>query len=88
MKHPANARFAIKAWDEKPYSEGVLEERKLFMELMSGTQARAQQYFFFAERKAAKIENIPEDTQPSVTGPINVVIPFVLITWAVRASRS
>ena len=22
MKHTANARFAIKAWDEKPYSEG------------------------------------------------------------------
>jgi hypothetical protein len=23
MKHTANARFALKAWDEKPYSEGV-----------------------------------------------------------------
>jgi hypothetical protein len=23
MKHTANARFAIKAWDEKPYSEGL-----------------------------------------------------------------
>lgn len=23
MKHTANARFAIKSWDEKPYSEGV-----------------------------------------------------------------
>src|SRR3954449_523963 len=40
---------------EKPYSEGVIEERKLFMDLMSGTQAKAQQYFFFAERKANKI---------------------------------
>ena len=49
---------------EKPYAEGVIEERKLFMELMSGTQARAQQYFFFAERKAAKIEGLPEDTEP------------------------
>ena len=48
---------------EKPYAEGVIEERKLFMELMSGTQAKAQQYFFFAERKAAKIEGLPEDTQ-------------------------
>ena len=32
------------------------------MELMSGTQAKAQQYFFFAERKAAKIEGLAEDT--------------------------
>lgn len=23
MKHTANARFTIKAWDEKPYSEGL-----------------------------------------------------------------
>src|SRR5438309_773086 len=47
-----------------PYAEGVIEERKLFMELMSGTQAKAQQYFFFAERKANKIEGLPENTEP------------------------
>jgi 3-hydroxyacyl-CoA dehydrogenase len=34
------------------------------MELMSGVQARAQQYFFFAERKAAKIDAIPDDVRP------------------------
>jgi 3-hydroxyacyl-CoA dehydrogenase len=55
---------AIEAAVAKPYSEGVLDERRLFMELMSGTQSRAQQYFFFAERKAAKIEGLPEDTRP------------------------
>ncbi|MBA3510405.1 3-hydroxyacyl-CoA dehydrogenase NAD-binding domain-containing protein [Sphingomonas sp.] len=59
----ANIR-AVQVALEKPYSEGVIEERKLFMELMSGTQARAQQYFFFAERKAAKIEGLPEDARP------------------------
>ena len=51
----ANVR-AIEAAVAKPYAEGVLDERRLFMELMTGTQARAQQYFFFAERKAAKID--------------------------------
>jgi 3-hydroxyacyl-CoA dehydrogenase len=35
------------------------------MELMSGTQAKAQQYFFFAERKASKIEGLPEGTEPA-----------------------
>jgi 3-hydroxyacyl-CoA dehydrogenase len=55
---------AVKVACEKPYSEGVIEERKLFMELMAGTQAQAQQYFFFAERKAAKIEGLPENTAP------------------------
>src|SRR5687768_8456820 len=55
---------AVEAAVAKPYAEGVIEERKLFMELMSGTQAKAQQYFFFAERKAAKIDGLPDGTKP------------------------
>ena len=58
---------------EKPYNEGVIEERKLFMELMSGTQARAQQYFFFAERKAAKIEGLPENTTARPIRKVGVI---------------
>ena len=54
---------AVEAAVAKPYAEGVLDERRLFMQLMSGSQAKAQQYLFFAERKAAKIDNIPADTK-------------------------
>lgn len=68
----ANIR-AVKFSCEKPYEEGVIEERKLFMELMSGTQSRAQQYFFFAERKAAKIEGLPEGTQPRPIQKVGVI---------------
>ncbi len=64
---------AVKIACEKPYAEGVIEERKLFMELMSGTQARAQQYFFFAERKAAKIDSLPEDTRPRNIHKVGVI---------------
>ena len=64
---------AVKVACEKPYSEGVIEERKLFMELMAGTQAKAQQYFFFAERKAAKIENLPENTEPRPIKKVGVI---------------
>ena len=64
---------AVKVACEKPYSEGVIEERKLFMELMSGTQARAQQYFFFAERKANKIERLPENTEPRPIRKVGVI---------------
>ncbi|MEA3059649.1 MAG: 3-hydroxyacyl-CoA dehydrogenase, partial [Sphingomonadales bacterium] len=64
---------AVKVACEKPYSEGVIEERKLFMELMSGTQARAQQYFFFAERKAAKIEGLAEDVRPRDIKRVGVI---------------
>jgi 3-hydroxyacyl-CoA dehydrogenase len=68
----ANIKAVSTALD-KPYSEGVIEERKLFMELMSGTQARAQQYFFFAERKAAKIEGLPEGTRPRDVQRVGVI---------------
>src|SRR3954469_13000636 len=64
---------AIETAVAKPYAEGVLEERRLFMELMTGTQARAQQYFFFAERKAAKIEGLPEDTKPREIRRVGVI---------------
>src|SRR5437868_6080502 len=64
---------AIEAAVAKPYAEGVLVERQLFMELMSGTQAKAQQYCFFAERKAAKIEGLPENTAPRDIRRVGVI---------------
>ena len=64
---------AIEAAVAKPYSEGVQDERRLFMELMSGTQARAQQYFFFAERQAAKIDGLPEGTTPRSIERVGVI---------------
>ncbi|MGN6154242.1 MAG: 3-hydroxyacyl-CoA dehydrogenase NAD-binding domain-containing protein [Sphingomicrobium sp.] len=68
----ANIR-AVQVATQKPYPEGVIEERKLFMELMSGQQAKAQQYFFFAERKAAKIEDLPENTEPRPVRKVGVI---------------
>ena len=49
---------AVKVAREKPFDEGVHRERKQFMKLMIGTQSAAQRYFFFAERKANKIDGI------------------------------
>ncbi len=68
----ANIR-AVQAACEKPYAQGVIEERKLFMELMSGAQSAAQRYFFFAERKAAKIEGLPENTEPRPIRKVGVI---------------
>jgi 3-hydroxyacyl-CoA dehydrogenase len=64
---------AVEAAVAKPYAEGVIDERNLFMGLMTGTQSKAQQYFFFAERKAAKIDDIPEDTQPRSVKKVGVI---------------
>jgi 3-hydroxyacyl-CoA dehydrogenase len=64
---------AIEAAVDKPYAEGVMIERKLFMQLLTGNQALAQRYFFFAERKAAKIDDIPEGTQPRMGKKVGVI---------------
>ncbi len=45
-----------------PFEEGLKVERKLFMELMTGTQSAAQRYVFFAERQVWKIPGIADDT--------------------------
>jgi 3-hydroxyacyl-CoA dehydrogenase len=68
----ANIR-AVQVATQKPFSEGVVEERKLFMELISGQQSKAQQYFFFAERKAAKIDDIPEGTKSRDIRKVGVI---------------
>ena len=52
----------IEAAVNLPFDEGLQVERKLFMELMTGTQSAAQRYVFFAERQVWKIPDVPEDT--------------------------
>ena len=51
-----------------PFDEGLKVEGRLFRELMSGTQSAAQRYYFFAERAANKVPDVPKDT-PQI--PIN-----------------
>jgi len=40
---------------------------------MGGTQSKAQQYFFFAERKANKIDGLPENTEPRDIRKVGVI---------------
>jgi len=53
---------AIEAAVAKPFDEGLAVERKLFIELMTGTQSAAQRYVFFAERAVWKIPDVPDET--------------------------
>ena len=73
LEAPLRNIEAVKIATEKPYSEGVIEERKLFMELMGGEQSAAQRYFFFAERKANKIEGLSENTEPRPVRKVGVI---------------
>jgi 3-hydroxyacyl-CoA dehydrogenase len=58
---------------QTPYAEGVQFERESFMKLMFGVQSAAQRHIFFAERKAAKIDDIPADTTPRDIGRVGVI---------------
>jgi 3-hydroxyacyl-CoA dehydrogenase len=52
----------IEAAVNEPFEEGLKTERRLFGELIGGSQSAAQRYAFFAERLANKIPDVPDDT--------------------------
>jgi 3-hydroxyacyl-CoA dehydrogenase len=62
FKAPEANIQCIEAAVNLPFEEGLKVERKLFGELMSGSQSAAQRYSFFAERQANKIPDVPDDT--------------------------
>ncbi|MEP7348652.1 MAG: 3-hydroxyacyl-CoA dehydrogenase NAD-binding domain-containing protein [Sphingorhabdus sp.] len=51
----------VEAAARLPVDEGLAFERAEFGKLMVGSQAAAQQYMFFAQRQAAKIDGLPKD---------------------------
>jgi 3-hydroxyacyl-CoA dehydrogenase len=53
---------AVEAAVAQPFDDGLATERKLFTELMTGTQSAAQRHVFFAERQVWKIPDVPDDT--------------------------
>src|SRR5688572_12588225 len=62
FRAPENIIKAVEAAVSLPFAEGLTRERELFAELMASPESRAQRYFFFAEREAAKIPDVPADT--------------------------
>jgi 3-hydroxyacyl-CoA dehydrogenase len=63
----------IEAAVNEPFDDGIKTERRLFMELMTGPQSAAQRYAFFAERAAAKIPDVPDDTPLIPVGAVGVL---------------
>ncbi len=63
----------IEAAVHQSFDEGLATERRLFLGLVGGTPSQAQRYAFFAERKAAKIPGLPEDTQPIQVAKVGII---------------
>ena len=62
FRAPENCIRAVEAAVNLPFDQGMKRERELFQELMTSPESKAQRYFFFAEREAAKIPDVPGDT--------------------------
>ncbi|MBM3218892.1 MAG: 3-hydroxyacyl-CoA dehydrogenase [Candidatus Rokubacteria bacterium] len=62
FRAPENCIKAVEAAVTLPFDEGIKRERELFQELMRSPESKAQRYFFFAEREAAKIPDVPAST--------------------------
>jgi len=63
----------IEAAVNQPFEEGLKTERKLFMELMTGSQSAAQRYVFFAERQVWKLPDVPDDTPEIAVKKVGVI---------------
>jgi len=68
----ANIR-CVEASTEGSFADGIQTERKEFMKLMMGTQSAAQRHLFFAERQAAKVDDIPADTKKRDIKKVGVI---------------
>jgi 3-hydroxyacyl-CoA dehydrogenase len=62
FRAPENIVKAVEAAVSLPFDQGLKRERELFVELLNSSESKAQRYFFFAEREAAKIPDVPADT--------------------------
>src|SRR5437867_10300131 len=62
FRAPENCIRAVEAAVTLPFDAGLMRERELFLELLHSPESKAQRYFFFAEREAAKIPDVPGDT--------------------------
>ena len=57
----------------QPFDEGLAREREIFVELLGGTQSKAQRYVFGATRAVAKIADIPADTPTRRIGRVGII---------------
>jgi len=57
-----NIRCIEAAVSAASFEKGLAFEYELFQQLLNGPQSAAQRYAFFAERQAARIPDVPDDT--------------------------
>ena len=59
---PLRCVDAVEAAVTQPFEQGLAQERGYFIELVQSKESQALRHAFFAERTAAKIPDVPDDT--------------------------
>ena len=70
---PENCIRAVEGAVNLPFDEGKVQERALFDELFADSQSAAQRHVFFAERQAAKIDDIGADVPVLPVAKVGVI---------------
>jgi 3-hydroxyacyl-CoA dehydrogenase len=70
---PLKCIDAVAAAVTKPFDEGLKFERELFTQLVQTPESRALRHAFFAERAAAKIPDVPENTPARKIASVAVI---------------
>ncbi|MCH7890570.1 MAG: 3-hydroxyacyl-CoA dehydrogenase family protein [Gemmatimonadetes bacterium] len=73
FKAPEAIIQSVEAAVRLPFDEALANERRLFVECQDSPEAKAQQYFFFAERQAKKIPDVPKDTPTREIKKVGVI---------------
>ncbi len=63
----------IEAAASLPFDEGLARERELSATLHADPQSKAQRYYFFAERAARKVADVPKDTPERQIRKVGVI---------------
>jgi 3-hydroxyacyl-CoA dehydrogenase len=71
-----SVKFAV----DYPLEEGSAREYALCVELMRGSQSKAQRHAFFAEREVAKVPGLPPDTPVRDVKKVGVIGPGAMGT--------
>jgi 3-hydroxyacyl-CoA dehydrogenase len=63
----------VEAAVQKPFDEGMQFERESFAELRASNESKAQRYYFFAEREAAKIPDLSADVKARPIKKVGII---------------
>jgi 3-hydroxyacyl-CoA dehydrogenase len=63
----------VEAAVQKPFDDGLKFERESFAALRASPESKAQRYYFFAEREAAKVDDIGADVAQRAIKKVGVI---------------